>query len=260
MVASSLDKAVQPPSPAWGIGPGLLRGGGFALPSVIATEIARVLSDRIVFLELAPGERIPEEEVGAGFGVSRSPIREAFRMLESDGLVVRAARRGVSVTPMSRRDLDEVYACRVGLEGLAASEATRHLDDEGRALIGQLMGGMRDAYAADDVPTFFQHNVAFTRAIHGLSRNQTLMRIVAGIEKQALRYRYLAHLQTREMLAMTLEGHGGVAEAILAGKRDLAKRRAGQLMRRSHGVIARALAESAYAVPGDIGVNEIEET
>src|SRR3977135_3993494 len=82
----------------------------FIAPSVIATDIARILSDRIVFLELGPGTRIPEERVGAPFGVSRSPVREVLRMLEADGLVVRAARKGVSVTPMSRRDLDEVYA------------------------------------------------------------------------------------------------------------------------------------------------------
>ncbi len=86
-------------------------------------EIARILSDRIVFLATGAGLRIHEEEVGAAFGVSRSPVREVFRMLEADGLVVRAARKGVSVAPMSRRDLDEVYACRVGLEGVAAAEA-----------------------------------------------------------------------------------------------------------------------------------------
>ncbi|BBK33146.1 hypothetical protein STHU_37800 [Allostella humosa] len=256
----SSDSVAVPGTPAWGVGPGLLRGGDFALPSVIATEIARVLSDRIVFLELAPGTRILEEEVGASFGVSRSPIREAFRMLEGDGLVIRAARRGVSITPMSRRDLDEVYACRVGLEGLAAAEAARRIDDEGRALVERLLAGLQAAFTADDVPTFFQHNVAFTRAIHALSQNQTLIRIVAGIEKQALRYRYLAHLQSREMLAMTLEGHGGVAEAVLAGKADLARRRASQLMRRSHGVIARALAESAYGLPGDTGTAELEDS
>ena len=147
---------------------------------------------------------------------------------------------------------------RVGPGGERRSDTFR-ADNGLLEYIAHLMGGMRAAYECADVPTFFQNNVAFTRAIHTLSRNQTLMRIVAGIEKQALRYRYLAHLQTREMLAMTLDGHGGVAEAILAGRRDLAKRRAGQLMRRSHGVIVRALAESAYAVPGDVGVNELEE-
>jgi DNA-binding GntR family transcriptional regulator len=224
---------------------------GFIPPSVIATEVARVLSDRIVFLELAPGTRILEEEVGASFGVSRSPIREVFRMLEADGLVVRAARKGVRVTPMSRRDLDEVYACRVGLEGLAAAEAARRIDPEGRNGIKAILAGMSDAFRARDIPTFFKHNVAFTRAIHAASQNQTLIRIVAGIEKQAMRYRYLAHLQSSEMLSMTLEGHSCVADAILAGDVPLARRRAEQLMRRAHGVIARALAESAYALPED---------
>lgn len=226
---------------------------GFAPPSVIATEIARILSDRIVFLELAPGARIHEEEVGATFGVSRSPVREVFRMLEADGLVVRAARKGVSVTPMSRRDLDEVYACRVGLEGLAAAEAARHLDRKARRTIETTLAAMGRAFRANDVATFFRHNVAFTRAIHAASRNQTLIRIVAGIEKQALRYRYLAHLQSQEMLSMSLAGHGEVAEAILAGDANLARRRAEQLMRRANGVIAKALAESAYALPGDGG-------
>ncbi len=225
----------------------------FTAPSVIATEIARILSDRIVFLELAPGSRIHEEEVGATFGVSRSPVREVFRMLEADGLVVRAARKGVSVTPMSRRDLDEVYACRVGLEGLAAAEAARHLDKKTGKTIEGHIAAMNKAFRAKDVSTFFKHNVAFTRAIHAASQNQTLVRIVAGIEKQALRYRYLAHLQTQEMLSMSLDGHSGVADAVLAGEVGVARRRAEQLMRRAHGVIARALAESAYALPGDVG-------
>lgn len=229
------------------------RRGGFVLPSVIATEVARVLSDRIVFLELAPGTRILEEEVGASFGVSRSPIREVFRMLEADGLVVRTARRGVSVAPMSRRDLDEVYACRVGLEGLAAAEAARHIDADGRKRLEELITGMRKAYKIKDVPTFFENNVAFTRAVHAASQNRTLIRIAAGIEKQALRYRYLAHLQSKEMLSMTLEGHSGVYEAVLAGKVALARRRGEQLMRRAHDVIARALSESAYALPGETG-------
>lgn len=225
---------------------GGLRGGAFALPSVIATEIARVLSERIVFLEIAPGTRILEEEVGASFGVSRSPIREAFRMLEADGLVVRAARRGVSVTPMSKRDLAEVYACRVGLEGLAAAEAARNIDPEGEAEVRGHLAGMKAAFEAHDVTTFFGHNVAFTRTIHAASRNQTLIRIVAGIDKQALRYRYLAHLQSEEMLGMTLEGHSGVGDAVLARRPALARRLGEQLMRRAHGVIAQALVRSAY--------------
>jgi GntR family transcriptional regulator, rspAB operon transcriptional repressor len=225
----------------------------FRLPSVIATEVARVLSDRIVFLELAPGTRIFEEEVSASFGVSRSPIREVFRMLEADGLVVRAARKGVSVTPMSRRDLDEVYACRIGLEGLAAAGAAKRIDIEGKKRIKAIIAAMKAAFAAKDVRTFFNYNVTFLHEIHAASQNRTLMRIMAGIDKQAMRYRYMAHLQSSEMLSITLEGHSGLAKAVLSGDVALARRRGEQLMRRGHGVIAKALAESAYAVPGDSG-------
>jgi DNA-binding GntR family transcriptional regulator len=241
-----------------GVPQGTAMPADFTLPSVIAPEIARVLSDRIVFLELLPGTRILEEEVSADFGVSRSPIREVFRMLEADGLVIRVARRGVSVTPMSRRDLDEVYACRVGLEGLAAAEAARHIDADGRKQIKALVAGMKETFATRDVRSFFNYNVAFLRALHTASQNQTLMRIMAGIEKQAMRYRYMAHLQTSEMLSISLEGYKELARAVLDGDAALARRRGEQIMRRGHGVTAKALAASPYAVPGDGGSSSEE--
>ena len=224
-------------------------GMSFALPSVIATEIARVLSDRIIFLELEPGARIIEEELCLQLGVSRSPVREAFRMLEADGLVVRTARRGVRVGPMNRVDLDEVYACRVPLEGLAASEAARTADDAARAGLCGFIDEMDAALAAADVRRFFNRNVAFLRAVHDASGNRTLIRVVAGLEKQSLRYRYLAHRHTHEMLELSLEGFREVCDAIVARKPLLARRRAERLFRRAHGVIARTLAEAYPAVP-----------
>ena len=226
---------------------------GFALPGVIAGELARVLSDKIVFLELAPGARIPEEELSASFGVSRSPIREVFRILEADGLVIRTLRKGVNVTPMSRRDLDEVYACRVGLEGLAAAEAAERATQAERQQLKTFIDQMKDAYDTQDVRAFFQINIAYSRYVHTISQNKTLLRIMAGIEKQSMRYRFMAHLQTSEMLSASLEGHSGVAAAIRRGDAEQARKRAEQLIRRGHGLIARALAESRYALPGDSG-------
>ena len=232
------------------VGPGPAQ---FTLPSVIAPDIARILSDQITFLELVPGTRIVEEEVCATFGVSRSPIREAFRILDDLGLVVRTARKGVSVTPMSRRDLDEVYACRIGLEGLAAAGAAKNIDAEGKRELKTIVAGMEKAFADNDVRAFFDFNVAFLHAIHATSKNRTLMRVMAGIDKQAMRYRYMAHRQSPEMLSISLEGYQGMARAVIDGDRVLARRRGEQLMRRSHGVIAKALATSPYALPGDGG-------
>jgi DNA-binding GntR family transcriptional regulator len=231
---------------------GVSPGQSFMIPSVIAAEIARVLSDAIIFLEYEPGAPIREEDVSEKFGVSRSPVREAFRMLEADGLVLRLARRGVRVGPMSRGDLDEVYACRVALEGVAAAEAARVCDKATVLRLRGMLAEMKRALRDRDVMTFFHRNVAFTRAIHEASGNATLKRIVAGIEKQALRYRYLAHLRTTEMLELSLEGQTEVLAAIADRKPLLARRRAERLIRRAHGVIAGALAEAYPTAPDQL--------
>ena len=221
----------------------------FELPSVIGVELARAVSDEIIFLRFEPGARLTEEELCARYGVSRSPVREAFQQLEADGLIVRIARRGARVAPMNPQNLAEVYACRTVLEGLAAAQAAEAAHPDMVSRLNEHVAGMAGALAANDVAAFFTHNVALTRGIHEASGSATLMKLVAGIEKQALRYRYLAHLRTREMLELSFEGHRGVLEAIAAGRPALARRRAARLIRGAHAVIARALAE-AYPAGG----------
>jgi DNA-binding GntR family transcriptional regulator len=70
-------------------------------------QLEQALESAIVFGEMVPGTRVIEEEIAERYRVSRSPVREALRRLESDGLLVRDERRGMRITPMSRRDLDE---------------------------------------------------------------------------------------------------------------------------------------------------------
>lgn len=209
--------------------------------SVIPHDLASTLADRIVRLELAPGAHLTEDEVCVEFGVSRSPVREVFRVLEGEGLVVRLARRGVRVAPMSRRDLDDLYACRVVLEGLAAREAAEQLDEEAAAAMQRLLAGMTQSLQGGDVDAFFADNVALTRTIHLASRNPMLIRIVGGIEKQALRYRYFAHVRSPAMLDVALAGQREICGAILQCKPDLAQLRAEKAIRRAHEAIARAI-------------------
>jgi DNA-binding GntR family transcriptional regulator len=219
----------------------------FALPTVIGAEVARALSEEIITLRLEPASRLTEEEVCSRYGVSRSPVREAFKTLEADGLIVRSARRGVRVTPISLLDLEEVYACRAALEGLAAAGAARVPDRPIDAELARLIAALDLAIASRNAPEFFKHSVAFTSAIHVHCGNKTLMRMLEGIDKQARRYRYLAHTWTHEMLEVSLQNYREVSEAILLRNAPMAQRRATRMIRRSHAVIARALVE---AYPG----------
>ena len=86
-----------------------------------------------------PGSRLFEEELVEQFNISRSPIREALKILEHDGLVLIEPRRGARVAQLSITDLDEVYATRVALESLAAAQAAEHCgeDEKERLLLRQ---------------------------------------------------------------------------------------------------------------------------
>ncbi len=213
----------------------------FQIPTVIGHSLARTLADRIIYLDLQPGARLGEDEICQEYHVSRSPVREAFRALEADGLIVRSVRRGVRVTPMGRRDLREVYTCRVMLEGLAAREAATNATAEDLARLRSLIDAMMQALKRRQSRPFFDSNVAFTRAIHESSANATLIRIVAGIEKQALRYRYLAHSQTPEMREISFEGHKSVFEAVVRGDAAAAEKAGQASMRNAHAVILKVV-------------------
>jgi DNA-binding GntR family transcriptional regulator len=106
----------------------------------IAGEIARTLGARIVEGELAPGAPLRQDHVAAEFGASHIPVREAFRRLEAQGLVVAAPRRGVRVAPLDAAAITEVTEMRAALEALALRHAVPRLtaaDFEIAAQIGR---------------------------------------------------------------------------------------------------------------------------
>ena len=214
-----------------------------SLPNVLGRELATILEARIIHLELAPGTHLTEQQLCSEFGVSRSPLREALRQLEGDGLVFRLTRRGVRVAPMTEKDLNDIYFCRIPLEGLAAACAARHATAEDLAFLEDAIGHMETELRASDPRAFFDGNVQFLDRIHHLSGNPILLRILSVIEKHALRYRYLAHIERAEMLTLSLEGFRRIHEAIASREPDAAERRTIRVMRDAQRIISAALRE-----------------
>ena len=202
-------------------------------PRVMPQVLAEALESAIVFGELAPGARIIEEEIAARYDVSRSPVRDALRRLEADGLVLRVDHRGARVTPIGRFDLDEVYLCRIELEGLAAQQAARRWQPPVDTVLAEKLAAMRAAFKANDVRGYFVANVAFTDAVHRASGNVTLQRLLKSIGKQALRYRYLAYRSEPRLMSASVEGNREIVDLILARKGAQARRITAQLIERS---------------------------
>lgn len=194
----------------------------FRAPIVIAQDLATQIARQIVFLELAPGARLVEEEVGSAFGVSRSPVREALRLLEAQGLVVRRApRRGIWVAPLTLDDANEVYACRKPLEGLAAELAAQQASEPPDNCLDGPLAALRRA--TGNVREYFLANVEFTRAIHEMAGNRTLQRLLGDINMQSQRYRYYAYLKAPDLMVRSIKGSEQVADAILAGNATTAR-------------------------------------
>lgn len=119
-----------------------------------------------------PGERVRETEVADWLGVSRTPVREALRRLESEGLVSFESWRGVVVADLDRQQIGELYAMREILEGAAARLAARHIDDAGLDLLDLLLA--RADEAAGDPEALAGINRRFHETIYGAAHNRYL--------------------------------------------------------------------------------------
>lgn len=212
----------------------------FQLPDLVPMELTKALARAIVLGEYEPGSRFVEEDIAAAFKVSRSPVREAFRRLESDGLVIREARRGVRVTPISIQDLDEVYSCRLELEGLAAERAAVR-GPEARDWLEAGYRALEVARRSEDMIDYFDANVALTERIHELTGNNTLIRLLAGLTKQAHRYRFFAYRRVPEMLDYSLQANRVLVDAIAAGDGRASREQARDLVRQAWTKIRQAL-------------------
>jgi DNA-binding GntR family transcriptional regulator len=127
-----------------------------------------------------PGDRIRETEVAKWFEVSRTPVREALRRLEADGLLSFESWRGVVVSRLDRQQVSELYAMREVLEGAAARMAARHIDDAEIEVLQLLLEQMDQA--ADDAETLAVLNRRLHQSIYAAAHNQYLMQTLGQLE------------------------------------------------------------------------------
>jgi DNA-binding GntR family transcriptional regulator len=156
------------------------------------TQLATIrLRQLIVAGDLAPGQRISEREIGEHLdGISRTPLREAFKILAAEGLLTLSPNRGATVTALSMAEVDDAIEFLVGLEGLAAEPACARLSDQDIAEIEELHRRMCAAYRAEQLMTYFELNQAIHQRIVDAAGNRVLARIYDAECARIRRYRY----------------------------------------------------------------------
>ncbi len=180
-------------------------------------DVAERLRAQIFAHELAPGSWLDEQSLAQQFGISRTPMREAIKVLASEGLVTTKMNRGAYVTEVDRRDLEQIFTVLSLLEGQAAKETASKATEEELNLLDDLHHRLEKAAADRDVGQFFEINVKFHELIQDIASNTWMNGVIADLRK-------VLKLQRRDSLTRTgrlqnsLLEHREILQAIL--KRD----------------------------------------
>nr|WP_272490816.1 GntR family transcriptional regulator [Mesobacterium pallidum] len=211
----------------------------------IGLEVADRLESAIVREAFAPGEALRELEICARFGVSRSPLREAFQILENRGLVERRPRLGTRVTEMSVENLDEIAICRAPLEATCASLLAAHPDHAVIAAELQVQLDAMDRARRENRPTDgFEANVRMTALLHARCGNSVLQKLLRQLDSPALRYRYHAYARAPRMLDAMIDGNTRMLAAIRAGDEPTARAVTEELVRDAWQTMRQSLLET----------------
>ena len=183
-------------------------------------EILTRLRDHIVEGNIPDGGRVPERQLCEMLQISRTPLREALKVLASEGLVELLPNRGARVRQLSEHDLRELFEVMGGLEGLAGRLACENITDAEIAEIERLHYEMYGFYLHRDMHNYFQANQRIHEKIVEASRNETLRATYANFAGRIRRVRYSANFaRKRQRWGEAMREH----EAIL----DALRRRAG---------------------------------
>ncbi len=182
--------------------------------------VFNTLRDAIVHGEFEPGERLMEVSLANRLGVSRTPVREAIRMLELEGLVVMIPRRGAEVAKITEKDLKDTMEIRIALEELAVELACLRIDDVGKEKLKKACISFREAIGSKLVPAIVDKDVEFHDVIFEMSDNPRLVNLSKNLSEQFYRYRvvYVRDMSYHDKL---VEEHDAITNAILLG--DVAK-------------------------------------
>jgi DNA-binding GntR family transcriptional regulator len=143
---------------------------------------------------LAPGSRVPEKLLCEQFGISRTPLREALKVLASEGLLELLPNRGAVVTSLTARDVDEMFEVMGALEALSGELACQRMDDAGIAEIRDLHERMVGHYQRRELPDYFRLNQRIHEKIMLAACNETLRTLYGGLAIRIRRARYMANM------------------------------------------------------------------
>jgi DNA-binding GntR family transcriptional regulator len=177
-------------------------------------DVADRLREQIFSKQLPPGSWLDEQNLADQFGISRTPMREAIKVLASEGLITIKMRRGAYVTEVVRRDLEQIFTILSLLEGQAAKEAATKASEAELNLLDHLHHRLETAAADRDIEQFFEINVKFHELIQEIAGNRWMNGVIADLRKVLKLHRRDSLTSTGRLQNSLLE-HREILRALL---------------------------------------------
>jgi DNA-binding GntR family transcriptional regulator len=191
---------------------------GSAFPiarSTLPEAAAERLRALIIEGDLAPGAKLNERELSERMGVSRTPLREAFRMLAADGLLVQLPNRGAQVVALSADDVRGAFEVMGALEGLAGELAVARVTEADIADLRGLQGEMEAAHAGRNLPTYYRINRLIHDRLNVLADNAVLEQTYRTLNTRLHALRFRSNLNPAKWDQAVAE-HRAMIEALAA--------------------------------------------
>jgi len=169
-------------------------------------EVAERIRALILSGDLEPKSRVNELELSERFGISRTPLREAIKILATEGLLELLPNRGARVASVDAAEIDEMLEVIAGLEANAALLLVDRIDADEITAIEERHAAMLSAYNMGDEAGYFRENRTIHEAMMQAARNATLAQVYATISGRIQRFRYMAH-KTPEQWSRAIAEH-----------------------------------------------------
>ncbi|MFM8760391.1 MAG: GntR family transcriptional regulator [Polynucleobacter victoriensis] len=192
-------------------------------PRPLYEEVAERLRTSIFSHEFAPGSWIDEQAIAKEYGISRTPMREAIKILAAEGLITMKMRRGAYVTEVSKSDLNQIFTVLALLEGQACRETALKASEGQLEALDSIHMKLERAAADRDLEQFFTINQSFHDKLHEKSNNPWMKRVIDDLRK-VLKLQRRDSLSKRGRMESSLLEHRKILSALLARDADLSEK------------------------------------
>ncbi len=188
----------------------------------LSVQISKKIEDEIIYGRLPPGTKLDEAKLCEKYGVSRTPIREALKLLASEGLVEIRPRRGAVIPTLNIVTLFEMFEVMAYLEGMCGRLAARRINEEEKIELLALHNQCKEYLTEDNTESYYEANRRFHFFLYQLSHNSFLIEQASNLHNRLHPYRRL-QLRVNNRMQHSFDEHQKIVDAITNSDEDLAE-------------------------------------